>query len=156
MDNDNRIGQLIKKYRNERGMTQLQLSEASGINFSLIRNYEVGNRKPKLEQLKILADALDVSINDFLDIEIESTNDVMSLIQTLKNQTALNLTGEKDENGNYIPSSICLKFNDKNINRILAYYMKAIEMNNPDKPVTFMLKQDGIEMPTDIEKSKKN
>ena len=80
----------------------------------------------------------------------------MSLIQTLKNQTALNLTGEKDENGNYIPSSICLKFNDKNINRILAYYMKAIEMDNPDKPVTFMLKQDGIELPTDIEKSKKN
>ena len=52
MDKENRIGELIKKYRKERGITQLELSQASGVNFSLLRNYEIGNRKPKIEQLK--------------------------------------------------------------------------------------------------------
>ena len=122
MDKENRIGELIKKYRKERGMTQLELSQASGVNFSLLRNYEIGNRKPKIEQLKKIANALDVSLIEFLDIEIESDNDALALIKILTEKAYLNLSGEKDKEGNYIPSSMNLKFKDDSINRLLAYY----------------------------------
>ncbi|MBP3233882.1 MAG: helix-turn-helix transcriptional regulator [Eubacterium sp.] len=154
MEKDMRIANLIQKFRKERGMTQVDLSEKSGFGLSVIKGYEIGHRKPKIEQLKVLADALEVSVNDFLDFEIESTSDVMSLINTLYTQTDLDIEGKKDKNGNYIPSSISLKFKDANINELLAHYMKAVEKHPIETPLVLMLHKDGVDVPVEITKRK--
>ena len=49
-----------------------QLSEKSGINLSTLKKYETDNRNPKLEQLSKIADALEVSVFEFLDIKVKS------------------------------------------------------------------------------------
>lgn len=155
MENEKDISQLIKKYRTERGMSQPDLSAASGIGLSTIKAYEAGIRNPKIKQLKILANALGVSVNDFIDIQIENTSDVMSLVTSLYKQTKLDIIADKDKDGNVIPSSISFKFKDDNINRTLAYFVMMNEMNQIDSPLVLTLHKDGVDMPIEIEKKKK-
>ena len=64
-------GKLIKKFRKERGMTQLQLAEKVGIAESSIRQYELGMRNPKTERLKEIAEALRVPFACLLGFETE-------------------------------------------------------------------------------------
>ena len=73
----------IKEYRKLRNMTAQDLSEKSGINLSTIKKYETDGRNPKLEQLQKIADALEVSIFEFLDIEIKSVSDILSLLNKM-------------------------------------------------------------------------
>jgi len=53
----NMIKELIKK----KGVTQLKVSEDTGINLSTIRNYCKGHSKPKLEKATILGEYFDVA-----------------------------------------------------------------------------------------------
>lgn len=64
-------GNMIKKYRKEKGLTQKKLGELCGIADSNIRKYESGNQNPKIETLQKIADALDVNIYSLLNIEVE-------------------------------------------------------------------------------------
>ena len=52
------IGLRIKNRRKELGMTQAQLGEILGVSNSMVAQYETGSRKPKLETIKKVADAL--------------------------------------------------------------------------------------------------
>lgn len=61
--NDNYIGNRIKDCRKEQKMTQKQLGEAMGVSETLISQYERGMRKPKINQLRKIADALNISYN---------------------------------------------------------------------------------------------
>ena len=65
------LARTIKKYRKARKLTMEQLSEKSGINLSTLKKYETDNRNPKLEQLSKIAEALEVSVFEFLDIEVK-------------------------------------------------------------------------------------
>ena len=58
------ISDNIKKIRKEKNMTQKQLAEKAGLSIAAIQGYEQSKYKPKTEQLKRLAKALDVSVND--------------------------------------------------------------------------------------------
>ena len=73
------LARTIKKYRKARKLAMEQLSEKSGINLSTLKKYETDNRNPKLEQLSKIAEALEVSVFEFLDIEVKSVNDIISL-----------------------------------------------------------------------------
>lgn len=44
-------GELIRKYRKMRGLTQSELAEKCGLTDSAIRNYELGNRTPGEDQV---------------------------------------------------------------------------------------------------------
>lgn len=59
-------GSKIKEIRQQKGLTQKQLSEKCGMYESQIRKYENGNANPKLETLKKIADALEVPLDDLL------------------------------------------------------------------------------------------
>lgn len=59
-----KISNNIKKYRKDKNMTQKQLAEKAGLSIASIQGYEQGKYKPKTEQLKKLAKALDVSVSD--------------------------------------------------------------------------------------------
>ena len=45
-------GDMIRKYRTEKGLTQKKLGELCGIADSNIRKYESGNQNPKIETLQ--------------------------------------------------------------------------------------------------------
>ncbi len=53
----------IKAIRRERGLTQMKLSELTGIDQALISKYENGGRVPPTEALIAFADVFGVSID---------------------------------------------------------------------------------------------
>ena len=59
-------GDMIRKYRTEKGLTQKKLGELCDIADSNIRKYESGNQNPKIETLQKIADALDIPVNRLL------------------------------------------------------------------------------------------
>ena len=59
-------GDMIRKCRTEKGLTQKKLGELCGIADSNIRKYESGNQNPKIETLQKIADALDIPVNRLL------------------------------------------------------------------------------------------
>lgn len=73
-------GELIKKYRKMRGMTQVQLAEACGQTDSAIRNYELGNRTPGAAQIDAIASALEISPESLRDIPAENSRQALELL----------------------------------------------------------------------------
>lgn len=61
------IGNNIKAYRKEKGLTQEQLGELVGLSENTIRRYELGQRKPNIDILKRISDALEVPLVNLLD-----------------------------------------------------------------------------------------
>ncbi|UHG93189.1 helix-turn-helix domain-containing protein [Spirosoma oryzicola] len=57
------IGQLIKKLRKERNLTQTELGERMGVKKSAIALYEKGRDNISLTTLKRIADALDADLS---------------------------------------------------------------------------------------------
>lgn len=82
-------------------MTQEDLSKKSDLYVSTIKKYETGERKPKTDQLQKIADALGVSVTVFLDFNINTISDVLSLIIKLDEQAPLKIQSATDSNGNY-------------------------------------------------------
>ena len=59
------MGELIKKLRIEKGLSQKELATALGLTTSAIGNYELNFREPSLDTLKKLCKLFDVTA-DFL------------------------------------------------------------------------------------------
>ena len=97
------VGEKIKYYRNIRGISQEMLGNLSGINPATIKKYEYGIRNPKPDQLLKIANALGISINLFMDFDIETVSDVLSLLFKLDEQVDMKFEVEKDENGVIYP-----------------------------------------------------
>lgn len=82
-------GEIIRKYRIEKGLTQKQLGEKCGIAEPTIRKYELNKLNPKYETLQKIATALDVPITELLGItqntmaEAEKAN-LVSIGEALK------------------------------------------------------------------------
>lgn len=78
------IGEKIKLYRMEKGMTQKELADALNISYVNISQWERGKRNPKIETLQKIAEILGISTADFLEMEngervtmpIETLNDI--------------------------------------------------------------------------------
>ena len=112
------VGEKIRTYRTMRGISQKMLGElAGGINEVTIRKYEAGDRNPKPDQLLKIANALGISINIFMDFDIETVSDVLSLVFKMDEQVDLTVTGNKNESGEYDPETISFKFDHPAINR---------------------------------------
>ncbi|CCX58195.1 dNA-binding helix-turn-helix protein [Blautia hydrogenotrophica CAG:147] len=60
----NSVGEIIKKLRIERGLTQKQLGELCEMADSAIRRYENGRANPKIETLQKIANALNVNVSE--------------------------------------------------------------------------------------------
>ena len=95
-------------------MTMKQLSIKSGINLSNIKKYETDNRNPKLEQLEKIAAALDVSVFEFLDIEVKSISDIISLVNKMNNATEIEWDIDNEK--------VSISFKNENINNSLKDY----------------------------------
>lgn len=102
------IGEKLKNFRTLRHLSQEQLASQSGISISTIAKYESGLRKPKPDQLTKLADALGISVNTFLDFNIKTVSDLLSLLFKMDEQLDVEITAEQDEHGKYIPETVSL------------------------------------------------
>lgn len=65
------VGERIRSARKSAGLTQKQLGEKCGIAEPTIRRYELGKLNPKLETLKKIAAALNISTLYFMELSDE-------------------------------------------------------------------------------------
>ena len=91
------IGKKIRAFREFRGYSQIQLAELSGINVGTIRKYELGIRNPKPDQLEKIATALGLNVSVFLDFNIETVGDVLSLLFSIDDSVNLSLAEMPDQ-----------------------------------------------------------
>ena len=105
-------GDMIRKCRTEKGLTQKKLGELCSIADSNIRKYESGNQNPKIETLQKIADALDIPVNRLLAGKIISRDELKEKLSeyglthlvpdteeertVLENCKKLNETGKKE------------------------------------------------------------
>lgn len=73
-------GKRIKLIRTFRGLTQKELGDACGIHEVAIRKYELGKNKPKSEQLRKIASALNVNVNSLAKFDVQADGDVLPLL----------------------------------------------------------------------------
>ena len=61
-----KFNERLKKYREEKGLTQAQLSELAGITTRQIQNYEGGKARPRLDAAEKIANALNITTDELL------------------------------------------------------------------------------------------
>ena len=120
------VGEKIKYFRTMHGFTQEQLVQATGLSISTLQKYESDERKPKPEQLLKISQALGISINIFMDFDIHTVSDLLSLIFKMNEQLDLNFDSQKDTNGNIIPDTLTLSFKNPIINQKLSTYVSFL------------------------------
>ena len=131
------------------------LGNLSGINPATIKKYEYGIRNPKPDQLLKITNALGISINLFMDFDIETVSDVLSLLFKLDEQVDMKFEVDKDENGEFIPSTAKLSSQNAAINQKLCTYLKAkqITENLETSIEKLSAKDDYIETINEIEQN---
>lgn len=77
------IGGKIKFLRTQKNITVNKLAIQAGISQSFLRDIELGNKKPSVEILSYICDALEISLKDFFDDESISSISSDPLIQRI-------------------------------------------------------------------------
>lgn len=77
------LGENIKKYRKQKGLTQKDLASKVGVTASTITKYEKGDLEPNLDIIKKIAKALDISYIEIIDDEYQDA-DEREIIDTLR------------------------------------------------------------------------
>jgi transcriptional regulator with XRE-family HTH domain len=89
------VSKRITEFREQKGITVNKLANLSGISQSFIREIELGIKKPSVETLSLICDALNISLKDFFDDGSPSaifSNDLMTQIYRLTPQQKQILT----------------------------------------------------------------
>lgn len=90
MINYKKIGDRIRQYRSIRGITQEELAYMIGSSSAYICNVELGKKKPSLQMLSEIADAMNLTVNDFLYdrklADTDSITDILALFNQEKQQ----------------------------------------------------------------------
>lgn len=97
----NKIGEEIKKARKNAGLSQSALASKLGVSASLISQYETGVKKPKLQNICLLADALSIKpvmlMSHSIDWEsLEFKSDDFEELMLINNFRKLNATGKQE------------------------------------------------------------
>lgn len=85
------LGENLKKYRKESGLTQSQLADKIGANQTEVHRWESGKSLPLITTLKKLSIALGISVDNLLFTNEEkqkfkvSNKELMSKIQDIEN-----------------------------------------------------------------------
>ena len=89
-----KIGEKIRKFRTEKGLSQRELAKMAGLSEPAIRNYELGNRTPSDKQIGAIAGALDISPFAISNPDIESYIGVMHTLFALEEEYGATLVCE--------------------------------------------------------------
>ena len=70
--------------------------QSTGLGISTLQKHKSDERKPKPEQLLKISQALGISINVFMDFDIHTVSNLLSLIFKMNEQLDLNFNAEED------------------------------------------------------------
>ncbi|MBO5906593.1 MAG: helix-turn-helix transcriptional regulator [Clostridia bacterium] len=76
------VSKRIKELREKSGLTVNGLANLAGISQSYLRDIELGNKKPTVEYLEYICDALKISLVTFFDFS-SNDDELLSLIARL-------------------------------------------------------------------------
>ena len=79
------LGQNILELRKKNGLSQEQLGEKVDVTRQTISNWELEETTPNPEQLKALSNALNVSVDDLVDNDLQ--NVILSKVKITEKQT---------------------------------------------------------------------
>ncbi|MCI8284618.1 MAG: helix-turn-helix transcriptional regulator [Firmicutes bacterium] len=110
------IGEKIKYYRKQIGITQDRLAELTGIHPVSIRKYEINKMQPQPAQLERIAAALGVSYNalngiDKSGMRLETVGDLMGILMVLCNSGILQINGERENDYMLKEDTVSIQFN---------------------------------------------
>ena len=101
------FGQRLKNLRLERGITQQDLASAIGVSVVAVRNWERGARKPAMEGIIALGQALRVSADVLLGLPL-SNQPKSNLVLSPAEKTLLNNYQALDSHGRKAVETLCL------------------------------------------------
>lgn len=104
------IGEQIKKYRKEAGLSQKELGERLGVSQQHIAQYESGKRIPKIETIIKIATALDIS--PFEVISVDEYNRLIDLAVSKQIQHDIKIGKAHLVSSERSPDSEMHKFDD--------------------------------------------
>ena len=140
------IGNKIKEIRKKQGLTQKELANLTGLSEISIRKYENNNRKPKIENIKKIANALNVDVFDiinFKNFEASNWNDIdIDKLSELTGKIACNSKSEEKE------SQIFARIN-YSIFEVLDYAIKMFP-NKSDDIINFLKSDDWEEFNNNV------
>lgn len=113
-------GKKIKLIRTFRGLTQKELGDKAGIHEVAIRKYELGKNLPKPDQLRKIADALNVNVNALAEFDIQADGDVLPLLFAINEVFSVELKDIDGEPGIF--------FKDKNLIQFLKDWQAMKEL----------------------------
>lgn len=73
----------ITFFRNQKGITVNKLANLAGISQSYLRDIELGHKKPTVEVLEFICDALGISLKEFFDDDIMNNLQSNELFQQI-------------------------------------------------------------------------
>ena len=80
------VGRRIKKIREIRGWTQKELASILGMHEMTVQSYELGYRHPKQDQIKRVAEALDIDTTFLQPAKQDTSNAILALMFDLMEQ----------------------------------------------------------------------
>ena len=86
------LGEKIKKYREEKKITQVEVADVLGVKPATISKYEAGTLEPNIESLKKLAELFEVSVDELLK-EDEFDVSKINVLEVLREQKKMKLKG---------------------------------------------------------------
>lgn len=86
------LGEKIKKYREEKKMTQVEVAGVLGVKPATISKYEAGTLEPNIESLKKLAELFGISVDELLK-EDEFDVSKINVLEVLREQKEMKLKG---------------------------------------------------------------
>ncbi len=116
------VGEKIRKIRQLRGLTQVQLADLVGLPVGRIKQYEINVRNPKLSQLEEFAKALGVTTEYLTNHNTDTYSDIKHILLELEDTYGLQIT---EFDGHYV-----LQFNDREMAQFLADWCKAKHGSN--------------------------
>lgn len=128
------VGEKIKLFRGLKKLSQKSLSELSGVSEIAIRKYEAGDRSPKPEQLKRIAQALEIGENILFDIplstlSVDTVGDVMALLLLLESKIGATYVAPTTNNkGDIDISKLSIHFENDKVNELLARWISECKI----------------------------
>ena len=108
------IGEKIKYFRKQRGITQGELAELTGIHPVSIRKYETNKMQPLPPQVEKIAAALNVNFSAIYGMDqsafrLETRGDLMGLLMTAYKAGLIQVDGPKDRYGAFKEEQCCIR-----------------------------------------------
>lgn len=114
------IGQNIRNARKAAGLTQKALGAKCNMPDSQIRQYELGMVNPKLEQIKRIATALNIPLQNLIGSELLSLSDSVIELFSGSEVKDLGCTDPSSPLENYLVTKF-RELNEKGRNKVVDY-----------------------------------